>query len=129
MHTRIKLIRKDAGLTQSEFGERIGIKQNSVAQMESGGRSPSNPVISSICKEFRINESWLRTGEGEMHTPISKKEQLALFFGDVMADDDDSFRVRFFNALSEYSEDDWKVLEKLFSAYTHQPSAKEKEDV
>lgn len=129
MNNRIKLIRKEAGLTQADFGLRIGLKQNSVAQMESAGRTPSNAVILSICKEFRINEEWLRTGEGEMHAAVSKKEQLALFFGEVMADDDESFRVRFFNALSEYNEDDWKVLEKLFSAYTRQPSEKEKEDV
>ena len=127
MNNRIKLIRKEAGLTQAEFGLRIGLKQNSVAQMESAGRAPSNAVILSICKEFRINEEWLRTGEGEMHAAVSKKEQLALFFGEVMADDDESFRVRFFNALAEYTEDDWKVLEKLFTSAV--PSANEKEDV
>ena len=129
MNNRIKKIREDAGLTQTKFADRIGIKQNTVAVYESGRVMPSDGAINNICKEFRINEEWLRTGEGEMHAAVSKKEQLALFFGEVMADDDESFRVRFFNALSEYSEDDWKVLEKLFSAYTRQPSEKEKEDV
>ncbi len=127
MHNRIKLIRADAGLKQAEFGNRIGIKQNTVAVYESGRVVPSDVAINNICKEFRVNEKWLRTGEGEQYVPVSRKEQLALFFGDVMMDDDESFRVRFFNALAEYTEDDWKVLEKLFTSAV--PSAKEKEDV
>ena len=127
MHNRIKLIRADAGLKQAEFGNRIGIKQNTVAVYESGRVVPSDVAINNICKEFRVNEKWLRTGEGEQYVPVSRKEQLALFFGDVMMDDDESFRVRFFNALAEYTEDDWKVLEKLFTSAV--PSANEKEDV
>lgn len=127
MHNRIKLIRADAGLKQAEFGNRIGIKQNTVAVYESGRVVPSDVAINNICKEFRVNEKWLRTGEGEQYVPVSRKEQLAIFFGDVMMDDDESFRVRFFNALAEYTEDDWKVLEKLFTSAV--PSANEKEDV
>ena len=127
MHNRIKLIRADAGLKQAEFGNRIGIKQNTVAVYESGRVVPSDVAINNICKEFRVNEKWLRTGEGEQYVPVSRKEQLAIFFGDVMKDDDESFRVRFFNALAEYTEDDWKVLEKLFTSAV--PSTNEKEDV
>lgn len=65
METRIKYIRKQAGLTQTAFGEKIGVKGNTITNYENGLRNPTDAVILSICREFRVNEQWLRTGEGE----------------------------------------------------------------
>ena len=64
MNNRIKEIRKDHHLTQSQFAERIGLKQNSIAQIEIGKRTPSEQVIVSICREFGIFREWLETGKG-----------------------------------------------------------------
>ena len=58
---RIKQVRKALGLTQTRFGEIIGLKQNSVALIEAG-RETSDQTIFAICREFRVNEEWLRTG-------------------------------------------------------------------
>jgi transcriptional regulator with XRE-family HTH domain len=71
MKDRLKKLRLNLGLTQTEFADRIGSAQNTITGYESGRRNPSNPVISSICKEFNVNEVWLRTGEGEMFLPAS----------------------------------------------------------
>ena len=65
---RIKELRKALSLTQTAFGERIGLKQNSVALIEAG-RATSDQTIFAICREFRVNEDWLRTGAGEMFVP------------------------------------------------------------
>ena len=65
---RIKELRKALGLTQTKFGDRIGLKQNSVALIETG-RPTSDQTIFAICREFRVNEDWLRTGTGEMFVP------------------------------------------------------------
>lgn len=65
---RIKELRKALSLTQTAFGERIGLKQNSVALIEAG-RATSDQTIFAICREFRVNEEWLRTGSGEMFVP------------------------------------------------------------
>lgn len=65
---RIKILRKSLHLTQQKFGERIGLKQNSVALIEAG-RETSDQTIFAICREFRVSEDWLRTGEGEMFVP------------------------------------------------------------
>ena len=62
MKDRIKEIRKENNLTQVVFGERIGIKQNSVALIEMGKREPSNLVIKAICREFHISQNWLEDG-------------------------------------------------------------------
>lgn len=66
MNERIKKIRKALDLTQSEFAARLGMKQNTIATYEMGRSNPSTPTINNICKEFRVNEEWLRTGNGDM---------------------------------------------------------------
>ena len=65
---RFRKLRKTLDLTQKAFGERIGMKQNSIALIEMG-RNTSDQTIISICREFNVNEEWLRTGEGEMFAP------------------------------------------------------------
>lgn len=66
---RIKKVRKSLDLTQGAFATRIGSVQNTITGYESGRRNPSAPVISLICKEFNVNEEWLRNGTGEMFNP------------------------------------------------------------
>ena len=69
MEERIKKIRRMLDLTQQEFASRIGIKRNTIAKYEAGRNEPIDSVISLICREFNVNEKWLRTGEGEMFAP------------------------------------------------------------
>lgn len=69
MNNRIRMLRKSLGLNQTEFGKRIGVKQSSIAGYETGVRVPLDSVILSICREFDVNEEWLRTGNGEMFLP------------------------------------------------------------
>ena len=66
MNERLKKLRKVLDLTQQEFGERLGIKRNTIATYESGRNEPIDAVVSLICKEFNVNEEWLRDGSGEM---------------------------------------------------------------
>ena len=70
MNSRIKQIRKDAGLTQTEFANRLGLSQNYIAQIECNSRCPSDRTAADICKIFNVNEEWLRTGRGEMYAPV-----------------------------------------------------------
>lgn len=76
---RIKDLRKELRLTQKEFAERIGMKPNTIATYELGRAIPSAPAINNICKEFNVNEAWLRTGEGAMFAkhPSSTLDLLA----------------------------------------------------
>ena len=66
MKDRIKKIRKDSGLTQVDFGTKIGVKGNTITGYETGIRTPSDAIIFSICREFNINENWLRYGSDKM---------------------------------------------------------------
>lgn len=78
MKEQIKKLRKGMNLTQQEFADKIGISRNNIAGYESGGRQPSDAVISLICREFHVNETWLRDGTGEMFLPQN---------GDLVLDD------------------------------------------
>lgn len=78
MNKRIKQIRRELGLTQAEFASRIGLKQNSIALIESGKRNISNQAILSICREFGVSEEWLRYGTGEAFVPNIDDELEAL---------------------------------------------------
>lgn len=63
---RVRQLRKELGLNQSDFGKKIGMKQTSVSTMEAQGATVSDQAIKAICNTFSVNETWLRTGQGEM---------------------------------------------------------------
>jgi HTH-type transcriptional regulator/antitoxin PezA len=110
---RIKKIRKEFDLTQQKFADRIGVKQNTVAQYEMGRNVPIDSVITLICREFNVNENWLRTGEGDMFVERTRDEQIASFVGSLQANADDSFKKRFISMLSALDDAEWEVLEKM----------------
>lgn len=62
MNKRLKELRKELGLTQQEFADKIGIARGNIAAYEVGKNLPSDAVIGLVCREFHINEQWLRNG-------------------------------------------------------------------
>lgn len=110
---RIKKVRRSEDLTQQKFGDRLGIKPNSVSLIESGDRNPSDQVILAICREFNIREDWLRTGAGEMSIQISRDERIAAWVGETLSAESDTFQKRFISMLSKLDEKDWEVLERM----------------
>lgn len=111
MNSRIKEVRNHSKLSQDSFGKRLGITGASVSRLESGDRDPSEQTILSICREFNVNENWLRTGEGAMLRERSRNDELAAFFGDLLKSEPD-FRHRLISVLSRLSVDEWELLEK-----------------
>ena len=116
MNERIKELRKSLGLTQLEFGEQVGVKANTIGNYEIGLRTPSDAVIRAICREFNVNENWLRTGEGEMFNP--QDEKLAAFIGSLVADDSDPFKRCMVELLADLTPEEWKLLEKMAERLT-----------
>ena len=111
---RIKQIRSSKKLTQDDFAEIIGLTKNFISLIETGNRTPSDRTISDICRVFHVNESWLRTGDGEMFRPVNRDAELAAFLGDIMKDEDDDYRRRLLSVLQRLDRiEDWELLEKV----------------
>lgn len=113
MNERIKQVRNSLGLTQQKFADAIKVKRNTVATYEMGKSEPSDSAISLMCKEFNINEDWLRTGNGEMFIEQTRDEQISEFVGKIQHLEDDSFKKRMISMLSKLNESDWEVLERM----------------
>lgn len=116
MNERLKKLRKTLDLTQQEFADRIGSKRNTIAKYETDTNVPSAAVISLICREFNVNENWLRTGEGDMFMEISRDEQIEKFVGDLLHGEEDSFKRRLISGLAALDENGWKVLEDFLDS-------------
>ena len=112
MNERIRKLRKNLDLTQREFAEKIGVKQNTVAQYEMGRNVPIDSVISLICREFNVNEEWLRNGTGDMFIEMDAEDQLMEWAGRVLSSESTSFKKRFVKMLMSLSEDEWGFLER-----------------
>lgn len=114
MNNRIRELRKNTlKMTQQAFADRLSLSQNFIWQIEKGERDPSDRTITDICREFRVNENWLRTGEGNMMQPVNRDAEIAAFMGDVMRGESEDFRRRLVAALSKLSIEEWELLERL----------------
>lgn len=126
MKNRIKQIRKEARLTQVDFGEKIGVKGNTVTNYETGLRTPTDAVILSICREFSINEEWLRNGNGDMYLSSKKDDLISNMLDDVIKADESDFKRRLISALSKLDDDGWDNLEKLVDYITDSEKSTDK---
>lgn len=80
MNERIKILRKQLKLTQEQFASKLGVKRAAIGQVETGYNNVSEQLIKLICFNYNVNESWLRTGKGEM---FEKSDNLEDLFSDA----------------------------------------------
>ena len=117
---RIKEARKSLGLTQDKFGERLGVGRSAISNIEAGSRGVTDQLRLSVCREFNVNEDWLRTGEGSMFVEPDEDEEIARFVGDVLSDKPD-FRRRLISVLSRMTPDEWALLEEKTLEFQENP--------
>ena len=110
---RISLVIKESGLTKTAFAKKINISQPHISKIALGESVPSDRTIADICREFNVNEDWLRTGRGDPYIQLSRDEELAQFFGDVMKGEDPDFRRRLLSVMSRLTTDEWALLEQM----------------
>ena len=127
MNERIKLLRKALELNQTDFGARIGVKQGTVAAYESGARVPLDSVVVSICREFGVSESWLRSGEGEMFLQLSREEEITKFCMSIIRDPDSEFQRQFVSVLARLEPPQWQLLSDRADKLLAQRDAQKKD--
>lgn len=118
MNYRIREIRKYNNLTQTEFGERIGVKGNTITGYENGTRIPSDAIILSICREFNVNEDWLRTGQGEKYLRLSRKETVAAYVGKILGGKVTPLEETLIEFMAETSPQEWEELARIINRFT-----------
>lgn len=132
LYERIKAVRlaQVPKLSQEAFGARIGVTGATISRLESGDRAVTDQNILSICREFNVNEAWLRTGEGEMFVPRDRSDAIAQEVSRFMANHPDSFRERLISLLIRLDEKQWEVLEQyarqLVDAHDREPTIEER---
>ena len=118
---RIKTLRKALGLTQQEFADKIGIKRGAVANYELGRNEPIDAVLSLICREFHVDERWLRTGEGEMFVRLSLEEELAQYAAQVLTDPAQELQRELLRIMARLDPQDWSALERIAKKIRQEP--------
>ena len=113
MKDRIKKIRKELDLTQQKFADRLGVQRNTIAMYEMGRTLPSDAIMRSICREFNVNENWLRTGEGEMFIKLTRDEEMAKLTKKLLNEEEDSFKNRLISVLANLTDVQWEVLAEV----------------
>lgn len=124
MNNRIKELRKQLGLTQQEFADRLKLKRNTIATYEMGKATPSNRTISDICEAYNVNREWLETGAGNMFLKLDKKSELSAFVSKALNGESKDYSDRLVSALLKLNEKDWELLASIAETLVSQ---KEKE--
>lgn len=112
---RIEILRKDLSMSRRVFGEKLGVSESVIVNIEYDRlKRPDQKesLYKLICKEFNVNEEWLRTGNGEMFVPLTRNQLITDFATDLIMEDN-TFKKRLVEALANLDESEWEVLEKL----------------
>lgn len=113
MRKRIGQLRKSLGLTQKQFGEKIGVQRGTVTNYELGRNIPTETVRLMICKVYGVRRKWLETGEGEMFEQKTRYEQAWDMSEKYLRNENEMFRQRLISAISELSEDQLAILAEI----------------
>lgn len=115
MNHRMRDLRKKMGKSQEDFGKLLGLSKSGVSEIESGRRNVTEQHIIMLrnCKDFNINENWLRTGVGEMFMAMDRETELAKLTVNLFKESSDSFKNRFISLLAKMSDDEWDMLEGM----------------
>lgn len=112
MKERIKEIRKDHNLTQQEFADKLNIKRGTIANYELGRNEPIDAVITLICREFGVNEEWLRYGTGRKQSKVSRNEEIRSLMNASLRGPEE-FREAVIKMIQSRPVDELEVLEKM----------------
>nr|DAF35891.1 MAG TPA: helix-turn-helix domain protein [Caudoviricetes sp.] len=97
-------------IKKTQFAKELGISQPYVSELCKGTKSPSDRTIRDICRLYDVNETWLRTGEGQMFVAKSREQEIGEFFADVVKDQ--GFKKNFVNMLARMTAEEWALMER-----------------
>ena len=110
MNDRIKAIRAALKLTQAEFGKRLSLSQNYIWMIERGDRTPSDRTLMDLCREFSVNEVWLREGVGPMFVERSRRDDLFDYARRILGGDLSDTEAAVLAVMAETTPEEWELF-------------------
>ena len=98
-------------ISQTDFATSLGTSRGVIVNLEKGKTEPKPQFLSLIESVYGVRRKWLETGEGEIFKEKTEYERLAAFFGDVLNDQPESFRITFLSSLAELDDNGWAMLQ------------------
>lgn len=115
---RVRELRKSLQLTLEKFGKPLGVGKTAISKIENGENNLTDQMILAICREYNVDENWLRTGEGEMFKKLNRQQELAQLTATLFKEEEDSFKSRLIMALAQLNEKEWELLEEIAEKIT-----------
>lgn len=111
MNEQIKELRKLLGLSQEEFGKKLGVTRGAITNIELNKTEPKPLFVELICEVFDVNKEWIEKGIGNPFKELTLEEEITDFVGDLVKDKSDSFKKRYIGMLCKLDETGWEALE------------------
>lgn len=127
MNERIRELIKALNMKQAEFAKRIGVSRPFVSELCSGNKKPSDRTVADICREFNVNEQWLRTGEGDMFLSLSREEEITKHCMSIAKQPPSEFTLKFIHILSQLEPAQWQLLSDMADKLLAQRDAQKKD--
>ena len=125
---RVKILRKALGMSQTDFGSKIGVTRGVINNLDRGLTDLQDPLLSLICSVFNARREWLETGEGEMFEPEDAEAPFYDAMGIITNDEPDSFRKRFVIALAELDDAGLDAMEQFIRSLIRDTGTKKDGD-
>lgn len=116
-NARVKQVRETLGLSQAKFAEKVKLGIGTIKNIEYSLTEPNPRYIEQIAEICGVSIVWLETGDGEMFRKMTRREKIAAFVSEALADESDSFRSEFILTLSALSDDGWKKLREVIREF------------
>ena len=116
INQRVQFLIRTLGITKAKFSEPLHVTPQYISSICSGSRVPSERTLLDICRTYNVEESWLRTGVGEMFRSRSREEEITSFLGSLVGGSASDFQLSFISALAKMTPEQWDDLERLMAS-------------
>lgn len=107
---RIEQVLKASGIKKIEAARRLNVSSAFITQLCKGDSGASDRTISDICREFGVDEVWLRHGEGEMFRPRSRKDAISAYMGQLLGNHRSEFEEDIIEFMANTRPEFWDIL-------------------
>ena len=130
LNERVREVRKSTGLTLEKFAIRLGVTKAAISNIENGNRNVSEQLIKSICREYSVDENWLRTGNGDKMFSLELDEDTMLVESLLNDVDNPVYELikKFMKLYNSFGPTERAVLEKLALGLLEEQNNKKSEN-